>query len=192
MRSGTYKKGGASSTSSRPILTTLAFAVAGSLALSGCFGNDSDDDDDTSEPTSAKITLANGEVQGIVEDDTLIWHGLPYAKPPVGDLRWRAPLPPENWTGTRDATVRHAECVQAETTTRWQRTSTMVGDEDCLIADVYRPNRADYQSEKLPVYVWIHGGSNNFGTAKQYDGRALVENSDVVMVVLQYRLGLPS
>lgn len=189
MRSGTYKKGGASSTSSRPILTTLAFAVAGSLALSGCFGNDSDDDDDTIEPTSAKITLANGEVQGLVEDDTLIWHGLPYAKPPVGDLRWRAPLPPENWTGTRDATQRHAECVQAETTTRWQRTSTMVGDEDCLIADVYRPNRADYQNEKLPVYVWIHGGSNNFGTAKQYDGRALVENSDVVMVVLQYRLG---
>lgn len=190
MRSYTHKNCRTASAPSRPVLTTLAFAIAGSLALSGCFGGGSDDDDDaTNEPVTAKITLANGEVQGIVEEDTLIWHGLPYAKPPVGDLRWRAPQTTENWTGTRDATQRHSECVQAETTTRWQRTSTMVGDEDCLIADVYRPNRAGYQSEKLPVYVWIHGGSNNFGTAKQYDGRALVENSDVVMVVLQYRLG---
>lgn len=174
---------------SRPTFTQLAFAVAGSLALSGCLSSGSSSNNHAPKATSAQVTLTNGDVKGKVEDGALVWHGLPYAKPPVGDLRWRAPQPAENWTGTRDATKRHSECVQAETTSRWQRTATMVGDEDCLIADIYRPNRSGYQTEKLPVYVWIHGGSNNFGSAKQYDGSALVENSDVVMVVLQYRLG---
>ena len=79
--------------------------------------------------------------------------------------------------------------MQAETTTRWQRTSTMVGDEDCLTVDIYRPDRAGFADEALPVYVWIHGGSNNFGTAKQYDGSTLANHSDVVVVVVQYRLG---
>lgn len=172
---------------SRPLMSTLALAVVGSLTLSGCLGGSGGASSNIIP--AGQLSLANGTVQGIVEEDVLVWHGLPYAQPPVGDLRWRAPQPVENWTGVRDAAERHAECVQAETTTQWQRTSNMVGSEDCLIVDVYRPNREDYQDEKLPVYVWIHGGSNNFGTAKQYDGRNLVENSDVVMVVLQYRLG---
>jgi para-nitrobenzyl esterase len=189
MRSGAHTFNTPASLLSRPVLTTLALAIAGTLTLSGCLGGGGGSSSTITEPASARVALANGVVQGIVEEDTLVWHGLPYAKPPVGNLRWRAPQPAENWTGTRDATQRHSECVQAETTTRWQRTATMVGSEDCLIADIYRPNRSGYEAEKLPVYVWIHGGSNNFGTAKQYDGRALVENSDVVMVVLQYRLG---
>tara|TARA_R110001592_G_scaffold108031_7_gene302246 strand:+ start:1177 stop:3048 length:1872 start_codon:yes stop_codon:yes gene_type:complete len=189
MRSGAHTFNTPASLLSRPVLTTLALAIAGTLTLSGCLGGGGGSSSSITEPASARVALANGVVQGIVEEDTLVWHGLPYAKPPVGNLRWRAPQPAENWTGTRDATQRHSECVQAETTTRWQRTATMVGSEDCLIADIYRPNRSGYEAEKLPVYVWIHGGSNNFGTAKQYDGRALVENSDVVMVVLQYRLG---
>jgi para-nitrobenzyl esterase len=189
MRSGAHTFNNPASLLSRPVLTTLALAIAGTLTLSGCLGGGGGSSSTITEPASARVTLANGVVQGIAEEDTLVWHGLPYAKPPVGNLRWRAPQPAENWTGTRDATQRHSECVQAETTTRWQRTATMVGSEDCLIADIYRPNRSGYEAEKLPVYVWIHGGSNNFGTAKQYDGRALVENSDVVMVVLQYRLG---
>lgn len=172
---------------SRSHLTALALAIAGPLALSGCLGGDGGPSSNIIP--AGQVSLANGAVQGIVEDDVLAWHGLPYAQPPVGDLRWRAPEPVQDWTGVRDATQRHSECVQAETTTQWQRTSNMVGSEDCLIVDVYRPNRPDYQEEKLPVYVWIHGGSNNFGTAKQYDGRNLVENSDVVMVVVQYRLG---
>jgi para-nitrobenzyl esterase len=189
MRSGAHTFNTPASLLSRPVLTTLALAIAGTLTLSGCLGGGGGSSSTITEPASARVALANGVVQGIVEEDTLVWHGLPYAKPPVGNLRWRAPQPAENWTGTRDATQRHSECVQAETTTRWQRTATMVGSEDCLIADIYWPNRSGYEAEKLPVYVWIHGGSNNFGTAKQYDGRALVENSDVVMVVLQYRLG---
>lgn len=173
----------------RPLITAVALAT-GSLILAGCLGGSGSSSSRSDEPANrAQLTLANGSVSGIAEADTLVWHGLPYAQPPVGDLRWRAPLPPLNWSGTLDASERASECVQAETTTQWQRTSNMVGDEDCLIVDIYRPNRSDFQDEELPVYVWIHGGSNNFGTAKQYDGRALANHSDVVVVVVQYRLG---
>ena len=61
--------------------------------------------------------------------------------------------------------------------------------EDCLYVDIYRPERPTYQHERLPVYVWIHGGSNNFGSAREYDGSVLANRSDVVVVVVQYRLG---
>ncbi len=170
-----------------------AAVAAATLGLSGCLSSSSNSDDRADAPTpapaTAELTLANGSIKGIVEDETLVWHGIPYARPPVGELRWRAPQPPQDWTGTLDASVRASECVQAETTSRWQRTSNMVGSEDCLYLDVYRPNRPGYEAEDLPVYVWIHGGSNNFGTTKQYDLRALAERSNVVVVAIQYRLG---
>lgn len=172
----------------RPLVTALALA-AGSALLIGCLGGGGGSSDRGERGERATVTLANGEVRGRVADDTLIWHGIPYAQAPVGELRWRAPQPPEDWSGTLDARERGPECVQAETTTRWQRTSTMVGDEDCLTVDIYRPDRAGFADEALPVYVWIHGGSNNFGTAKQYDGSTLANHSDVVVVVVQYRLG---
>ncbi|MFO7703642.1 MAG: carboxylesterase family protein, partial [Halopseudomonas sp.] len=170
--------------------TTLFHIIMGLLKpTSGCL-HMFDGGSSPIEPANpAELTLDNGNIRGIATADTLIWHGLPYAQPPVGDLRWRAPLPPQDWSGTLDVTKRAAECVQAETTSQWRRTSTMVGNEDCLIVDIYRPNRSDFQDETLPVYVWIHGGSNNFGSAKQYDGSALAKHSDVVVVVVQYRLG---
>ena len=171
----------------RPLGTAVALA-AGSLMLIGCLGGGGGSSSDRNEER-ARITLENGKIAGLATEDTLIWHRVPYAQAPVGDLRWRAPLPPQDWEGTRDASERGPECVQAETTVRWQRTSTMVGDEDCLTVDIYRPNRRDFDDEALPVYVWIHGGSNNFGSAKQYDGSVLANHSDVVVVVVQYRLG---
>ncbi|WP_150301275.1 carboxylesterase/lipase family protein [Pseudomonas profundi] len=175
----------------RNLLVTAISLAACSLLLTGCLdGSSSSSSDEPEEPSErAQLTLANGEIIGRATDDTLIWHGVPYAQPPVDTLRWRAPQPPQNWSGTRDARERGPECVQAETTTQWQRTSQMVGEEDCLTVDIYRPNRSGFQEEALPVYVWIHGGSNNFGTAKQYDGSVLANHSDVIVVVVQYRLG---
>jgi len=172
----------------RHLLVTALSLAAGSLLLAGCLGGGGGSS--SSKPGNrAQLTLTNGEIIGLATEDVLAWHGIPYAQPPVDELRWRAPLPPQDWSGTLDARERGPECVQAETTTQWQRTSNMVGDEDCLTVDIYRPNRGDFQDEALPVYVWIHGGSNNFGTAKQYDGSALAKHSDVIVVVVQYRLG---
>ena len=134
-----------------------------------------------------------GKLKGYVDEnkEVLVWKGVPYAKPPVGDLRWKAPENPDPWHGVRAATSPAKMCTQLLTTDLWIRTGAVDPDssEDCLYVDIYRPERPTYQHEKLPVYVWIHGGSNNFGSARQYDGSVLAAESDVVVVVVQYRLG---
>ena len=98
----------------------------------------------------------------------MIWKGVPYAEPPVDDLRWKAPQNPEPWVGVRDATIPADKCTQLYTTVDWIRTGAVDPDssEDCLYVDIFRPNN----SKRLPVYVWIHGGSNNFGSAREYSG----------------------
>ena len=134
-----------------------------------------------------------GKLKGYVDEDkeVLVWKGVPYARPPVRELRWAAPLDPEHWHGVRDATAPAKKCTQLFTTEEWIRTGVVdqESSEDCLYVDIYRPERPTYQHEKLPVYVWIHGGSNNFGSGRDYDGSVLAAESDVVVVVVQYRLG---
>jgi para-nitrobenzyl esterase len=134
-----------------------------------------------------------GKLKGYVNEDkeVLVWKGVPYAKPPVGELRWAAPLDPEPWHGVRDATLPAKKCTQLFTTNEWIRTGVVdpESSEDCLYVDIYRPERPAHQHEGLPVYVWIHGGSNNFGSGRDYDGSVLAAQSDVVVVVVQYRLG---
>jgi para-nitrobenzyl esterase len=134
-----------------------------------------------------------GKLRGYVneEKEVLVWKGVPYARPPVGELRWAAPLDPEPWHGVRDAISPAPKCTQLFTTEEWIRTGVVDpnSSEDCLYVDIYRPERPAYHHERLPVYVWIHGGSNNFGSARQYDGSVLANRSDVVVVVVQYRLG---
>jgi len=134
-----------------------------------------------------------GKLKGYVNEDkeVLVWKGVPYAKPPVAELRWKAPQDPDPWHGVRDAISPAQKCTQLLTTKEWIRTGVVDPDssEDCLYVDIYRPERPAYHHEKLPVYVWIHGGSNNFGSGRDYDGSVLAARSDVVVVVVQYRLG---
>ena len=127
-----------------------------------------------------------GKLNGYINNDVLIWKGVPYAAPPV---RWSSPQEPTPWSGTRDAITPANKCTQLITSTYWQRTFAPEGSEDCLYVDIYRPARQGYKGESLPVYVWIHGGSNNFGSAQQYDGSVIANKSNVVVVVVQYRLG---
>ena len=111
------------------------------------------------------VKTAYGKVQGQVNGDAIVWKGVPYAKPPVDELRWKAPQDPDPWHGVRHATSPAKKCTQLFTTEEWIRTGEVdrESSEDCLYVDIYRPERPTYQHEKLPVYVWIHGGSNNFG-----------------------------
>ena len=142
-----------------------------------------------------RINTAYGALEGYLSSDqtAMIWEGVPYAKPPVDDfvnqvhLRWRAPQDPEAWQGIRQATKPALKCTQLYTTGDWIRTGAVDQDsgENCLYVNVFRPNN----SKRLPVYVWIHGGSNNFGSAREYGGADLALRSDVVVVVVQYRLG---
>jgi para-nitrobenzyl esterase len=121
------------------------------------------------------------------DKEVLVWKGVPYAKPPVGDLRWAAPQDPPSWHGVRDATTPAKMCTQLFTTKEWIRTGVVdpESSEDYLYVDIYRPQHP----ARLPVYVWIHGGSNNFGSSGDYDGSILANRSDIVVVVVQYRLG---
>ena len=134
-----------------------------------------------------------GKLKGYVNEDkeVLVWKGVPYARPPVGELRWTAPQDPEPWHGVRDATSPAKKCTQLDTLEEWINTGKVDpnSSEDCLYVDIYRPERHTNHGERLPVYVWIHGGSNYFGSGRDYDGSVLATQSDVVVVVVQYRLG---
>ncbi|KAM3608903.1 uncharacterized protein V6R79_006583 [Siganus canaliculatus] len=123
--------------------------------------------------------------------------GIPFAKPPVGPaLRLAAPQPVEGWKGVRDATQQPPMCVQnkqfsLDLLDKLGLTAATLPDisEDCLYLNIYTPaNRAD--NAKLPVMVWIHGGSFLLGSTSIYDGSALAAYQDVVVVLIQYRLGL--
>ncbi|KAM3609181.1 uncharacterized protein V6R79_010807 [Siganus canaliculatus] len=123
--------------------------------------------------------------------------GIPFAKPPVGPaLRLAAPQPVEGWKGVRDATQQPPMCVQnkqfsLDLVAKIGFRVTTIPDisEDCLYLNIYTPaNRAD--NAKLPVMVWIHGGGLVVGSASAYDGSALAAYQDVVVVLIQYRLGV--
>jgi para-nitrobenzyl esterase len=131
-----------------------------------------------------------GRVEGLQLDGGVqAFKGLPYAAPPVGALRWRAPQPPRPWRGTRDATRPGLACIQK----RGAALEAGAGDpgptsEDCLFANVFAPDAA--AGAKLPVMVWIHGGAFVIGAGHDavYDGRALAQRG-VVVVTFNYRLG---
>jgi para-nitrobenzyl esterase len=118
------------------------------------------------------VKVAQGKVQGFIANDVAVFRGLPFAAPPVGDLRWRAPKPPAKWSDVRPGNVFSATCAQAE---------------DCLYLNVYQP--ADTKkAAKLPVMVWIHGGAFLFGSGSAYDGTQFAKQG-LVVVTVNYRLG---
>ena len=133
--------------------------------------------------SNTKVRTLYGRVEGKADEgDTLAWKGIPYAKPPVGDLRWKAPRDPDPWKGTRKAYDFGSECTQ------YDLTGSIKGSEDCLYLNIWRPQTDD---DDLPVYFWIHGGGNSMGAAseKGYDGANLATNCNMVVVTVNYRLG---
>ncbi len=115
--------------------------------------------------------------------------GIPYAQPPVGDLRWREPLPAKPWTGVRDATTFGAPCAQA-ILGDWNRHDAETSKEECLFLNVMTPVLPPPKTP-LPVMVWFHGGANAGGTASSalYKDGTLVQHG-VVLVTVNYRLGI--
>ncbi|XP_030907787.1 fatty acyl-CoA hydrolase precursor, medium chain-like isoform X2 [Melopsittacus undulatus] len=125
-----------------------------------------------------------------------VFLGVPFAKPPVGLLRFSEPQPPEPWKGVRDATSYPPMCLQNKEgqvlsnyiTNRKEKVILQVS-EDCLYLNVYTPVSTGKQ-EKLPVFVWIHGGGLALGAASSYDGSALAAFDNVIVVTIQYRLSI--
>ena len=140
---------------------------------------------------SLTVKTAQGKAHGKTINDGKVraFLGLPYAAPPVGELRWKAPAPALKWKGTREATNYGAHCVQGQV---YDDMIFQDGgeNEDCLFLNVFTPADAA-QNSKLPVMFWIHGGGNYGGSASEprHNGDFLPLKG-VVLVTINYRLGV--
>lgn len=144
-------------------------------------------------PTSIR-ELSSGEIIGFQgKNEVHAWIGIPYAAPPVGKLRWRAPRAAEAWEGRQEMTAFGSRCLQMNI--REPDLTTPVGSEDCLYLNVWAPPYAKEAvptgDQALPVMFWIHGGGNTIGEAATsiYDGSLLASDHKVIVVSVNYRLG---
>lgn len=143
---------------------------------------------------ASQVNTIQGDVIGFASDhDTYAWRGIPYAKPPLGPLRWKAPRAPAKRDAILNALSHGAVCVQMPNPTAGpveQTEENIVGSEDCLTLNIYSPRAALDDGRKRPVMFWIHGGGNMAGAAQVFDGSRLASTQDVVVVTINYRLGL--
>ncbi len=168
------------------------------ILLQACGGVSDDDDDnggdngggeipgvDPLPPVGEVVTVANGALRGerILVGDLILYQGIPYAAPPEGENRWRAPQPALDWLGVRDATQPGANCIQGD-----QRDITLQS-EDCLFLNIAAP--AEEIEAGRPVMVWFHGGSEDNGSGSRVptDIALLAASTGNVVVSLNARLG---
>ena len=150
------------------------------------------------DPATERV-LQSGTVVGFVDrNQSHAWLGVPYAKPPVADLRWRAPQPPELWAETRETLYIGNLCTQPAGRLNGYPDAgpdDIAGDEDCLYLNVWAPSFAKDKipagNQQLPVMFWIHGGGNTIGHGGQelYNGARLATLHNVIVVAINYRLG---
>ena len=133
------------------------------------------------------VKTTAGDVSGVTVDGVSSWKGIPFAAPPVGDLRWQPPQPPAKWSGIRNADAIGPACLQPVRTDFGGVGAPSAQSEDCLTLNVFAPPGA----RNLPVMVWIHGGAFRLGYsgAPLYDGAEFARQG-VVLVSINYRLGL--
>lgn len=155
----------------------LSIAVS-ALALGAC----------AATADAQTVTAPAGAVRGTTENGITGFRGIPYAAPPVGEMRWRPPAPPARWDGVRDATRYGAACIQPTPVFQTIYSSDIgATSEDCLTLNVWTPATEG----RAPVLVWIHGGALVSGSSKEtlYDGARLAREG-VVVVSINYRLGV--
>lgn len=129
----------------------------------------------------APVKVEEGLLQGTYENGLTIYKGIPFAAPPVGDLRWRAPQPAEKWEGIKQADKFAAVPMQGGNPTPGK-------SEDCLYLNIWTPSKSE--KEKIPVLVWIYGGGFSFGSTSDpvHNGEHLARKG-VVLVSIAYRVG---
>jgi len=133
------------------------------------------------------VSTSSGKVQGYLENKVINYDDIPYAKPPVGDLRWKAPreiLSSDEIIKNKDNNF----CIQEPSSMGGAPgEGILAGSEDCLYLDIKTPKKKS--SELLPVMFWIHGGGNTSGLKDLYDYSTMVNRHDVIVVTINYRLG---
>jgi len=140
------------------------------------------------------VSVTGGKIQGklLTSQNGAVFRGIPFAAPPVGDLRWREPQPVRPWTGVRQSADFSPACYQADND--WNKAYAVTSSEDCLYLNVWTGEWPT--KKKKPVMVWLHGGGNGGGSARggsgpepSFDGESLIKHG-VVLVTIEYRLGL--
>ncbi|UQZ33374.1 hypothetical protein C2I18_07255 [Paenibacillus sp. PK3_47] len=132
-------------------------------------------------PVEETITISDGRLQGLhlAESGTLAWLGIPYAMPPVGKLRWKAPRAAGPWSGILPVRDFNNSSMQL-------MDGVPGGSEDCLYLNIWRP---DHKETGLPVFVYLHGGGNISGSGRDFAGEKLARETDAIIITVNYRLG---
>ncbi|MGE3262321.1 MAG: carboxylesterase/lipase family protein [Bacteriovoracia bacterium] len=136
------------------------------------------------------VPTTQGLVRGQESNGVFSFKGIPFAQPPVGDLRWRESLPAKQWVGVRDASDYGAPCMQTE---NFNADGKVIGSEDCLTLNIWQPKDS---AKPLPVMVFIYGGAFSWGSSRGrmggvdiYDGTYLSSHGPAVVVTFNYRVG---
>ncbi len=165
------------------ILTVILSSI---LSFSQSSNTEIDNNKDVFSDNPLIVKTKYGYIKGKKDkNNTTAWKGIPYAKPPVNNLRWKAPIEPEPWEGVLSTRKFSNPALQYHPVIKRR----IYGSEDCLYLNIWKPSTG---KSKLPVYVWIHGGGNTIGYANQlpeYYGHVIAEKSEVIFVSVNYRLG---
>ena len=172
------------------LLAMVAIMIMACLVLAGCGGSDGADDQaaDDAAAEAPVLTVANGHFTGAEKDGVLEFKGVPYAKAPVGDLRWKAPEAPDDSDETFDATEFGKTSVQYPWHSEPAGVINPVG-EDCLTLNIWT---ADLETSGKPILFWIHGGGFAWGGTADplYNGEYIVrEHPEAIVISTNYRLG---
>jgi len=139
---------------------------------------------------TAPVKTESGMIKGLSEksNKTCVWRGIPYAAPPIGELRWKAPAPAKAWEGVRDGSVWGAGCLQKGEMNYVNFDPSGKAGEDCLFLNVWRPQKEG----KFPVMFWMHGGgyAGGVGDMPTYWGDRMSQAGEVVVVTINYRLNV--
>ena len=169
----------------------LTLAILLSINLVGCTEKEAGMSADMNKERVNQVSTEHGMLEGAwsqADASIGVFRGIPYAQPPIGDLRWRAPQDLASWTGVRHATKFGAACWQSYSDDAfvWSR-GEFPRSEDCLHLNIWQPKKADATA---PVMVWFHGGAHTGGFAhvELFDGTELARQG-VVVVTVNYRLG---
>lgn len=164
-------------------LSLLALILCGSSFLTGCGGGGGTPPPPACVNTATISCTQSGAVRGVIEGNLRAFRGIPFAAPPVGNLRWKAPAPPVAWQGVRDASTFGNVCPQIN------YNNQLVGNEDCLVLNIFTSSPPP--SSKQPVMVFFHGGGNRRGDSQQapFDSPPLATHG-VIVVTAEYRVGI--
>ena len=134
------------------------------------------------------VETSSGKLEGVFENNLYVFKGVPYATPPVGDLRWLPPKPPQPWSGVRPAKTYGAIAPQEFMPLPGLPAESEPQSEDCLFLNIFSPG---LDGARRPVMVWIHGGAFSIGSGstQMYTTGTIASQGNIVLVTINYRLG---